>query len=128
MVCQFRGLSNGSTLLLSREIRKLFTSTVENKIAGYPLDSRGMLAIMDVNDKYNDQRKEAGIRSKYFKIMIYNLLLSNMHRSYKKCSKEQISRLPPSLLSNIRCSAIGYLQLPGDGLQIDCFLEVISVQ
>ena len=81
MVCQFRGLSNGSTLLLSREIRKLFTSTVENKIAGYPLDSRGMLAIMDVNDKYNDQRQAAEIRSKYFKITIFSLLLTFLHQS-----------------------------------------------
>ena len=32
---------------------------VENKIAGCLPDSRGMLAIMDVNDRYKEQRKVA---------------------------------------------------------------------
>ena len=43
----------------------IITSKVENKIAGCLLDSQGMLATMFVNDKYKEQRKVAGIRSKY---------------------------------------------------------------
>ena len=39
----------------------IITSKVENKIAGCPLDSRGMLATMYLNDRYKEQRKEAGI-------------------------------------------------------------------
>ena len=39
----------------------IITSKVENKIAGYLLDSQGMLATMYLNDRYKEQRKEAGI-------------------------------------------------------------------
>ena len=57
------------------------TSEVENKIAGCLLDTREMLATMDVNDRFKEQRKAAGIRCKNDKIMIYNLLFTYIHRS-----------------------------------------------
>ena len=37
------------------------TSKVENNKAGCLPDSRGMLAMMFVNDRYKERRKEAGI-------------------------------------------------------------------
>ena len=39
----------------------IITIKIENRIAGCLLDSRGMLATMYINDRYKEQRKEAGI-------------------------------------------------------------------
>ena len=39
----------------------IITSKVENKIAGCPLDSRGMLATMHLNDRYKEQRIVTGL-------------------------------------------------------------------
>ena len=54
--------------------RLVATSKVENMIIGCLLDSQGVLATMYVSDKYKEQRRAAGIESKYHKIIVYNLL------------------------------------------------------
>ena len=38
----------------------IITSKIENKIAGCQLDYQGMLATINVNDKYREKRKKAG--------------------------------------------------------------------
>ena len=46
------------------------TFKVENKITGCLQDSQGMLATMYVNDGDKEQRKVAGIRGKYDRIIV----------------------------------------------------------
>ena len=59
-------------------------SRVEEIIAGCLLASQRIRLAVYVNDTYKEQRKVAGIRSEYDKIIVYNLLSTYVHQSYNK--------------------------------------------
>ena len=46
------------------------TSKVKNKIAGCLTDSRGMLAAMHISNVEKEERKTAGLHSKYDQMII----------------------------------------------------------